>query len=55
VRVVFGEPLDLSDLEGAKGARAGVAVERMMAAVAELVPKVGGPAQAPPARWTAET
>jgi 1-acyl-sn-glycerol-3-phosphate acyltransferase len=49
VHVVYGPPLDLSDLaEGPRSRRAQQAVERMMAAIAELLPQVGGPAQAPP-------
>jgi 1-acyl-sn-glycerol-3-phosphate acyltransferase len=50
VRVVYGPPVDLSDLtEGPRSRRAQVAVERMMAAVAELLPQAGGPVQPPPA------
>lgn len=48
VRVAFGPPLDLSDLDGPRSARAQRAVARMMAAIAELLPTVGGPAQDPP-------
>ena len=51
VRVVFGEPLDLSDLAGgggARGVRAQEATRRIMAAIAALLPEAGGPAQAPP-------
>jgi 1-acyl-sn-glycerol-3-phosphate acyltransferase len=49
IRVVYGPPVDLSDLtDGPRSRRSQVAVERMMAAVAELLPRVGGPAQAPP-------
>jgi 1-acyl-sn-glycerol-3-phosphate acyltransferase len=49
VRVVFGRPLDLTDLaDGPRSRRSHVAVERMMAAVAALLPQVGGPVQAPP-------
>jgi 1-acyl-sn-glycerol-3-phosphate acyltransferase len=49
IRTIYGPPLDLSDLtEGPRGRRSQLAVERMMAAVAELLPRVGGPAQAPP-------
>ena len=49
VRVVFGEPLDLSDLEdGSRSARSRQAVDRMMAAIAGLIPAVGGPQTAPP-------
>ncbi|HEX2503790.1 MAG TPA: lysophospholipid acyltransferase family protein [Miltoncostaeaceae bacterium] len=50
VRVVYGPPIDLSDLtEGPRSRRAQVAVERMMAAVAELLPQAGGPVQPPTA------
>jgi 1-acyl-sn-glycerol-3-phosphate acyltransferase len=49
IRVVFGPPLDLSDLtDGPRGRRAQAAAERMMAAIAELLPQAGGPAQDPP-------
>lgn len=49
-RVVFGPPLDLSDLgEGPRAARSQAAVDRMMEAIAELVPRAGGP-RAVPAR-----
>jgi 1-acyl-sn-glycerol-3-phosphate acyltransferase len=51
VRVVFGEPLDLSDLAGAGGARgvrAQEATRRIMAAIAALLPQAGGPVQDPP-------
>jgi 1-acyl-sn-glycerol-3-phosphate acyltransferase len=49
IRVVYGPPLDLSDLtEGPRSRRSQVAVERMMAAVAGLLPLAGGPAQEPP-------
>jgi 1-acyl-sn-glycerol-3-phosphate acyltransferase len=51
VRVTFGEPMDLSDLEGSKGTKAAEATSRVMAAIAELVPKVGGPEQPPPRRF----
>lgn len=51
VRVAFGPPLDLGDLEdGPRGRRSQAAVDRMMAAVAAVLPAAGGPAQAPPAR-----
>ena len=49
VRVTFGEPLDLSDLEeGSRSARSRQVVDRMMAAVAGLIPAVGGPHTPPP-------
>lgn len=51
VTVVFGPPLDLSDLpEGPRGRRAQVAVDRMMQAIAGLLPEAGGPAQDAPVR-----
>lgn len=51
VRVVFGPPLDLSDLtDGPRSARAQVAVDRMMAAIAALLPQAGGPTQETAAR-----
>ena len=48
-RVAFGPPLDLSDIDG--GSRAGrsrQAVDRMMAAIAGLIPVAGGPQTEPP-------
>jgi len=50
VRVGFGPPVDLSGLPdgGPRSARARAATERIMAALAELVPQVGGPAQPAP-------
>lgn len=49
VRVAFGPPLDLSDLTtGPRSARSQLAVDRMMAAIADLLPSVGGPAQEAP-------
>ncbi|MGD9696893.1 MAG: lysophospholipid acyltransferase family protein [Thermoleophilia bacterium] len=51
VRVAIGEPLDLGDVpDGPRAGRAEWAVDRMMAAVAALLPRVGAPAQAPPVR-----
>jgi 1-acyl-sn-glycerol-3-phosphate acyltransferase len=48
-RVVYGPRIDLSDLtEGPRSRRSLEAVERMMAGIAELVPKAGGPAQPSP-------
>jgi 1-acyl-sn-glycerol-3-phosphate acyltransferase len=48
-RVVFGAPLDLSDIaEGPRAGRARAATERIMAAIAALVPAAGGPAQPSP-------
>jgi 1-acyl-sn-glycerol-3-phosphate acyltransferase len=44
VRVVFGPPLDLSDLtSGPRSARAHEAALRMMAAISALLPSAGGP------------
>lgn len=49
VRVVFGPPLDLADLaQGPRSRRAQAAADRMMQAVAELLPQAGGPAQEAP-------
>jgi len=46
VTVVFGEPLDLSDLSsGPRSARIREATRRMAQAVADLVPAAGGPPQ----------
>ena len=48
-RVVFGPPLDLSDVDGAsRAARSRQAVDRMMAAIAGLIPAAGGPPTTPP-------
>jgi 1-acyl-sn-glycerol-3-phosphate acyltransferase len=47
--VVFGPPLDLSDIDGGpRAARARQAVDRMMAAIAGLIPAAGGPVTEPP-------
>lgn len=44
VNVIFGPPLDLSDLaEGPRSRRAQAAVDRMMQSIAELLPQAGGP------------
>lgn len=49
VNVVFGRPLDLSDLNGgSRSARSREAVDRMMGAIAELIPAAGGPVTANP-------
>lgn len=46
VRIIFGEPLDLSGLaELSKSERARAATLLMTEAIADLVPKIGGPAQ----------
>jgi 1-acyl-sn-glycerol-3-phosphate acyltransferase len=49
VRVVFGRPIDLSDLDGtSRSSRARQAVDRIMASIAGLIPAAGGPQTAPP-------
>lgn len=49
VRVVFGPPLDLSDLrDGPRSHRAQAAADRMMQAIAGLLPQAGGPEQPAP-------
>lgn len=49
VTVAFGPPVDLSDLvDGPKSARSQVAVDRMMAAIADILPVAGGPVQEAP-------
>jgi 1-acyl-sn-glycerol-3-phosphate acyltransferase len=49
VRVAFGPPIDLSDLDsGHRSGRSQEAVDRMMAAIAALLPVVGAPAQEAP-------
>jgi hypothetical protein len=46
---VFGEPFTLNDIgEGARSERARAATDRIVAAVAELVERAGGPAQSIP-------
>jgi len=48
-RVAFGPPVDLSGVDGvARAARSRQAVDRMMAAIAALIPAAGGPATTPP-------
>lgn len=48
-RVAFGPPVDLSEVHGvARAARSRQAVDRMMAAIAALIPAAGGPATTPP-------
>ena len=48
-RVAFGPPVDLSEVNGvARAARSRQAVNRMMAAIAALIPAAGGPATTPP-------
>ncbi len=49
VRVVFGPPLDLSDIGGGpRSTRSRIAADRMMAAIAALIPVAGGPHTDPP-------
>jgi 1-acyl-sn-glycerol-3-phosphate acyltransferase len=49
VRVVFGTPLDLSDVaHGPRSRRSRDAVDRMIAAIAGLIPAAGGPVTEPP-------
>jgi len=49
VRVVFGPPVDLSDLtSGPKSARVREATYRIAQAIADLIPAVGGPPQTVP-------
>lgn len=49
VRVAFGPPVDLSDIApGSRSARSREAVDRMMAAIAALIPEAGGPHTDPP-------
>lgn len=49
VRVAFGAPLDLSDIaHGPRSRRSRDAVDRMMAAIAGLIPAAGGPSTEPP-------
>jgi len=49
VRVVFGPPIDLADLDGtSRSSRARQAVDRIMAAIAGLIPAAGGPQTASP-------
>ena len=48
-RVAFGPPLDLSGIDGgSRAARSRQGVDRMMAAIAALIPAVGGPVTQPP-------
>lgn len=49
VSVVFGPPIDLSDIEGGpRSARSRTAADRMMASIAALIPVAGGPHTDPP-------
>lgn len=47
-RVIFGPPVSKEGLEGSRSQRAGELAFRMMAAIAELLPEIGGPVQDPP-------
>lgn len=47
-RVIFGPPVSKEGLEGSRSTRAGELAFRMMAAIAELLPEIGGPVQDPP-------
>ncbi len=49
-RVIFGAPITKEGLTGSRGAQAGQLALRMMAAIAALLPGIGGPDQTPPAR-----
>jgi 1-acyl-sn-glycerol-3-phosphate acyltransferase len=49
VRVAFGPPLDFADIEaGPRGERSQRATDRIMAAIAGLIPVAGGPPTKPP-------
>ncbi len=49
VSVAFGPPVDLSALpDGSRSRRSREAVDRMMAAIAALIPQAGGPRTEPP-------
>ncbi|MGI9538668.1 MAG: hypothetical protein ACR2N6_00795, partial [Miltoncostaeaceae bacterium] len=49
IRVIFGEPIDLTDTEGgSRSDRARNAADAIMVEIAALLPRVGGPVQAPP-------
>ncbi len=47
-RVIFGPPVSKEGLEGSRSDRAGELALRMMAAIADLLPGIGGPRQEPP-------
>ena len=47
-RVIFGPPVSKEGLEGPRSAQAGELALRMMAAIAALLPEIGGPVQDPP-------
>ncbi len=49
IRIVFGEPIDLTGTDGdSRSVRARRAADAIMAEIAALLPRVGGPAQPPP-------
>lgn len=47
-RVIFGPPVSKEGLEGPRSRQAGELALRMMAAIAALLPEIGGPEQDPP-------
>jgi len=47
-RVIFGPPVSKEGLDGPRSAQAGELALRMMAAIAALLPEIGGPTQEPP-------
>lgn len=49
IRVIFGEPIDLTGTDGdSRSERARRAADAIMVEIAALLPRVGGPVQAPP-------
>jgi 1-acyl-sn-glycerol-3-phosphate acyltransferase len=47
-RVIFGPPVSKEGLGGSRSERASELARRMMAAIAALLPEIGGPVQEPP-------
>jgi 1-acyl-sn-glycerol-3-phosphate acyltransferase len=47
-RVIFGQPVPKEGLGGSRSERASELARRMMAAIAALLPEIGGPVQEPP-------
>lgn len=47
-RVIFGPPVSKEGLAGPRSEQAAELARRMMAAIAELLPEIGGPVQDPP-------
>ena len=47
-RVIFGPPVSKEGLEGSRSERSAELARRMMAAIAALLPEIGGPVQDPP-------